>query len=109
MEGTLSQWALWFVVNESTDWLNISLTSLLYSYDVDSALVGMNSLDSRIQESGFESFLVHSNNSTHSESNCLLLFLAITSSLPSFLLFLVFATATTTLLKEKQSRITART
>lgn len=84
MEGTSSQWAVWFAVNETSDWMNISLSNLLCYYDVDSALVGMNSLDSRIQDSRFGSFLVHSNNSAHRESNCLLLFIAITSSLPSF-------------------------
>lgn len=37
-----NQWSVWFPVNKTIDWLNIPLINLYY-YDVDSALVGMNS------------------------------------------------------------------
>lgn len=44
-------------LNKTMDQLNISFINLYY-YDVDSPLVGMNSLDSGIQDSGFGSFFL---------------------------------------------------
>lgn len=69
-ESTSSKCAVWFLVYKTIDWLNISRINLC-CYDVDSALVGLNSLDSRIEDSGFGSFFVSSNNPTHHESDCL--------------------------------------
>lgn len=67
-KGHQAKWAVWFPVN-TIDWLNISLINLYY-YDVDSAIVGMNASDSRIQDSGLGSFfLVFSNNPTPGESD----------------------------------------
>lgn len=57
-KGHQAKWAVWFPVN-TIDWLNISLINLYY-YDVDSAIVGMNASDSRIQDSGLGSFFLSS-------------------------------------------------